>query len=61
MPIALTDYQLAVIRRGAASPPESARAEYLQQVAARLGNEPSDAAAVDLVLDSAASTSGRLT
>ena len=57
--LGLTDRQLQLIKRGAAGLPVTARDEFLRQVSARLAAEPSDAAvaaAVNLVLDSAAST-----
>jgi hypothetical protein len=58
-PIAFSDRQMQLIQRAAASLPVTARKEFLQQVSARLTPKPSDAAvaiAVNLVLDSAAST-----
>jgi len=58
-PLALSDRQLQLIRSGAASLPVTARDEYLKQVTAHLSGECSDSAverAVNLVLDSAAST-----
>jgi hypothetical protein len=58
-PLALTDRKLQLIQRGAASLPVTARAEFLEQVTARLSGECSDSAvaqAVNLVLDRAAST-----
>jgi hypothetical protein len=56
-PLALTDRQMWLIRKGAAALPVTARDEFLRQVTARLTLEPSDAAvaaAVNVVLDSAA-------
>jgi hypothetical protein len=57
--IKFTDRQLQFIKRAAASLPVTARDEFLKQVTARLAAEPSDsavAAAVNLVLHSAAAT-----
>jgi hypothetical protein len=43
-PLALSDHQMSLVRRAAAAQPVNARDGFLQDVARRLADEPSDAA-----------------
>jgi hypothetical protein len=45
-PIALTDYQLRLVRQAAATMPVSGCDEFLRGVARHLGNEPTDEAVI---------------
>jgi hypothetical protein len=59
--LALTDWQLAFVRRGAATLPVHRRDAFLRAIAERLAGEPSDSAvieAVNLGLDAATAIDG---
>jgi hypothetical protein len=48
-PLALSDHQMSLVRRAAAALPVNARDGFLQDVARRLADEPSDAAVAQAV------------
>jgi hypothetical protein len=48
-PLALSDHQMSLVRRAAAALPVNARDGFLQDVAARLADEPSDAAVMQAI------------
>jgi hypothetical protein len=48
-PLALSDHQMSLVRRAAASLPVNARDGFLQDVARRLAAEPSDAAVMQAI------------
>jgi hypothetical protein len=53
-PLALTDHQLALVRRAAAALPPAQRDGFLRVIAARLAAQPTDAAvaaAVNIAMD----------
>lgn len=45
-PLALTDYQLRLVRQAAETMPVSSRDEFLRGVARHLGNEPTNEAVI---------------
>lgn len=51
-PLALTDFQLELVRSAAASLPPAARDAFLRNVASHLGSEPGDDA-VQIAVDAA--------